>query len=84
LRRRDRPLGRPPADTLRGSKLANLEEPIIQHGGDPYRLIFIFDPCPTAILLLAGQMVGPGNKRYVLSAFGICEQYLVKTWPKWS
>ena len=48
-------LGRPHADTLKGSKIPNLKELIIQHAGDPYRVIFVFDPRRTAILLLGGR-----------------------------
>ena len=48
-------LGRPHVDTLKGSKLTNLKELIIQHAGKPYRVIFAFDPRRTAILLLGGR-----------------------------
>jgi hypothetical protein len=48
-------LGRPHVDTLKGSKFTNLKELIIQHAGDPYRVIFAFDPRRTAILLLGGR-----------------------------
>lgn len=48
-------LGRPHADTLKGSRVPNLKELIIQHAGDPYRVIFVFDPRRTAILLLGGR-----------------------------
>ncbi len=48
-------LGRPHVDTLKGSKLTNLKELIIQHAGNPYRVIFAFDPRRTAILLLGGR-----------------------------
>lgn len=48
-------LGRPHVDTLQGSKYTNLKELIIQHAGDPYRVIFAFDPRRTAILLLGGR-----------------------------
>jgi hypothetical protein len=37
-------LGRPHADTIRQSKHNNMKELIIQHGGDPYRVFFAFDP----------------------------------------
>jgi hypothetical protein len=37
-------LGRPYADTLRDSTLANLKELRIQHQGRPYWVLFIFDP----------------------------------------
>jgi hypothetical protein len=48
-------LGRPHVDTLKGSKLTNLKELIVQHGGEPYRVIFAFDPRRTAILLHGGR-----------------------------
>lgn len=48
-------LGRPHADTLKGSKLTNLKELIVQHAGSPYRVIFAFDPRQTSILLLGGR-----------------------------
>jgi len=48
-------LGRPHADTLKGPSLTNLKELIIQHGGNPYRVIFAFDPRRTAVLLLGGR-----------------------------
>jgi hypothetical protein len=72
-------LGRPHADTLRDSKLPNLKELIIQHAGDPYRVIFIFDPRRTAILLLGGQKVGAGKRWYktaIPEAERIYEQYI--------
>jgi hypothetical protein len=57
-------LGRPHVDTLKGSKFTNLKELIIQHGGDPYRVIFAFDPRRTAILLLGvGRQTTNGTKR---------------------
>ena len=48
-------LGRPHCDTLKGSKVTNLKELIIQYAGDPYRVIFAFDPRRTAILLCGGR-----------------------------
>jgi hypothetical protein len=56
LLREDGPeLGRPHADTLAGSKYPNLKELRIQHAGDPYRVLFAFDPRRVAILLLGGR-----------------------------
>ena len=37
-------LGRPHADTLPGSKVSNLKELRVQHKGEPYRILFAFDP----------------------------------------
>jgi hypothetical protein len=45
-------LGRPHADTIRGSKIRNLKELRVQHAGKPYRILFVFDPRQTAILLI--------------------------------
>ena len=62
--RRGPSLGRPHADTLKGGKVPNLKGLIIQHAGNPYRVIFVFDPRRTAILLLGGQKTGKGSKWY--------------------
>jgi hypothetical protein len=42
-------LGRPQVDTLAGSTLANLKELRIQVQGDPWRVLFVFDPKRRAI-----------------------------------
>jgi hypothetical protein len=70
-------LARPHADTLKGSKIANLKELIIQHGGDPYRVIFAVDPRRTAILLLGGRKANSKwYKTAIPAAEKIYEQYL--------
>ncbi|NEP59656.1 MAG: type II toxin-antitoxin system RelE/ParE family toxin [Symploca sp. SIO2G7] len=48
-------LGRPYVDTLKGSSLSNLKELRVQHRGDPYRLLFAFDPQRQAIVLVGGN-----------------------------
>lgn len=48
-------LGRPQADTLTGSKLSNLKELRVQHRGEPYRLLYAFDPKREALILLGGN-----------------------------
>ncbi|MGA3324118.1 MAG: type II toxin-antitoxin system RelE/ParE family toxin [Terriglobia bacterium] len=70
-------LGRPHVDTLKGSKFTNLKELIVQHAGDPYRVIFAFDPRQTAILLLGGRKTD--NKWYksaIPAAEKLYERYL--------
>jgi hypothetical protein len=70
-------LGRPHADTLKGSRLTNLKELIIQHAGDPYRVIFALDPRRTAVLLLGGRKTD--NKWYrtaIPKAEEIYDRYL--------
>ena len=51
-------LGRPHADTLKGSKHPHMKELRVRHRGDAYRVIFAFDPRRVAILLCAGRKSG--------------------------
>ncbi len=47
-------LGRPHADTVRGSRHQNMKELIIQYAGRPYRVFYALDPRRSAILLIGG------------------------------
>jgi hypothetical protein len=70
-------LGRPHADTLKGSKFTNLKELIIQQAESPYRVIFAFDPCQTAILLLGGRKTdSKWYKTAIPAAEKLYERYL--------
>jgi len=51
-------LHRPYADTLSGSKYANMKELRIQHRGRPYRILFAFDPRRNTYLILGGDKTG--------------------------
>lgn len=51
-------LGRPHADTIKGSRHANMKELRTQHAGDPYRTFFAFNPLRKAILLIGGDKTG--------------------------
>jgi hypothetical protein len=51
-------LGRPRADTLKGSKYLNMKELRVQFIGEPWRILFAFDPNRKAILLLGGNKAG--------------------------
>jgi len=55
-------LGRPRADTVKGSKYPNMKELRIQHQGDPWRILFAFDPHRAAILLVGSNK--RGDKRW--------------------
>lgn len=55
LQERGPRLSRPHADTLKGSKLTNLKELRVQHRGDPYRILYAFDPKRQALLLVGGN-----------------------------
>ncbi|MFA5959524.1 MAG: type II toxin-antitoxin system RelE/ParE family toxin [Tatlockia sp.] len=43
---------------IEGSKLSHLRELRIQHAGQPYRVLYAFDPRRSAILLLGGNKTG--------------------------
>jgi hypothetical protein len=55
-------LGRPWADTLRGSKHANMKELRIQSNGRPFRVFYAFDPKRRAVFLIGGNK--QGDKRF--------------------
>ncbi len=57
-------LSRPYADTLYGSKYANMKELRVQSKGDPLRAFFAFDPDRKGILLCAGNKVGDEKRFY--------------------
>lgn len=58
LRERGPNLHRPYTDTLEKSKLSNLKELRVQHKGEPYRILFAFDPRREALLLIGGNKAG--------------------------
>ena len=51
-------LGRPHADTVKGSRHSNMKELRTQHKGRPLRTLFAFDPRRRAILLIGGDKTG--------------------------
>src|SRR5271155_4016222 len=57
-------LGRPHADTLNGSKHANMKELRADTADKVMRVAFAFDPDRTAILLVAGDKSGGSQKRF--------------------
>lgn len=65
-------LGRPRVDTLKGSSLPNLKELRVQHRGEPWRVLFAFDPKRQAILLVGGTK--QGNDRWYREVVPIAEQ----------
>lgn len=65
-------LGRPRVDTLKGSKLMNLKELRVQHQGEPWRVLFVFDPKRRAILLVGGNK--QGNAHWYKEAIPIAEK----------
>lgn len=57
-------LGRPHADTLNGSRHANMKELRFTAAGGIWRVAFAFDPQRKAILLVAGDKSGSADKRF--------------------
>lgn len=57
-------LGRPHADTLKGSRYANMKELRFEGGDGEWRAAFAFDPERKAIVLVAGDKSGGSQKRF--------------------
>ena len=57
-------LGRPRVDTLKGSRHGNMKELRFSVADGEWRLAFAFDPRRRAILLVAGDKSGGGEKRF--------------------
>src|SRR5450756_3167613 len=57
-------LGRPRVDTLKGSRHANMKELRIDAADGVWRVAFAFDPKRNAVLLIAGDKSGVGEKRF--------------------
>ena len=75
-------LSRPYADTLQGSKYANLKELRVPFSRSVFRICFVFDPKRNAVLLCGGDKQGANEKRFykelIANAESIYEQYLQK------
>jgi hypothetical protein len=57
-------LGRPRADTLNGSRYANMKELRFSAADGEWRVAFAFDPKRKAILLVAGDKSGVSEKAF--------------------
>ena len=57
-------LGRPRVDTLNGSRHANMKELRFSAAGGEWRVAFAFDTKRKAILLVAGDKSGGGERRF--------------------
>jgi hypothetical protein len=69
-------LGRPYVDTIQGSQYPNLKELRVQHAGEPWRILFAFDPIRQAIVLVGGNKTG--DKRWYKKNIPIAEQRFAK------
>ena len=64
LEREGPQLGRPHADTLKGSRHTNMKELRCTASHGAWRIAYAFDPCRRAILLAAGNKSGGSEKRF--------------------
>ncbi|MGH9845166.1 MAG: type II toxin-antitoxin system RelE/ParE family toxin [Blastocatellia bacterium] len=48
----------PHSSGINGSKHSQMRELRVQHKGDPYRILYAFDPRRAALLLIGGNKVG--------------------------
>lgn len=67
-------LGRPYADTLNGSRHANMKELRMRAGGGVWRVAFAFDPRRQAILLVAGDKSGVSQTRFYRRLIDIADR----------
>lgn len=67
-------LGRPHADTLSGSRHANMKELRFDADGGVWRVAFAFDPERQAILLIAGDKAGVAQKRFYKALIAKADQ----------
>jgi hypothetical protein len=72
LRERGPQLGRPYVDTVEGSDFTNMKELRIQFRGDPWRILFAFDPNRAAVLLVGGNK--RGDKRWYKKHMPIADE----------
>lgn len=67
-------LGRPHADTLAGSRHANMKELRFKAADGVWRVAFAFDPERQAILLVAGDKAGVAQKRFYKSLIATADK----------
>src|SRR5712691_6386722 len=65
--------GRPRVDTLNGSRHANMKELRFDAGGGVCRAAFAFDPRRRAILLVAGDKSGRGERAFYRRLIAIAD-----------
>jgi hypothetical protein len=80
LRQRGPHLGRPYVDTLEGSEFTYMKELRVQFRGDPWRVLFGFDPNRAAILLVGGNK--RGDKRWYKKHLAIAEERFREHLPR--
>ncbi|HEY2154213.1 MAG TPA: type II toxin-antitoxin system RelE/ParE family toxin [Isosphaeraceae bacterium] len=72
LKERGPHLGRPYVDSVKDSEYSNMKELRVQYRGDPWRVLFAFDPRREAVLLLGGNKAG--DKRWYKANVPIADE----------
>lgn len=67
-------LGRPHADTLKGSKYPNMKELRFNCEDGKWRVAFAFDPKREALLLAAGDKVGANQAKFYEQLIGTADE----------
>ena len=62
----------PYSSKIFGSRYTQIRELRIQHRGEPYRILYAFDPKRTALLLLGGKKTG--QERWYMSFIPIADR----------
>lgn len=68
----------PHSSGINGSKHSQMRELRVQHKGDPYRILYAFDPRRSAILLIGGNKTGVDRwyKNFVPKADKLFDEHL--------
>jgi hypothetical protein len=68
----------PHSSGIEGSRHSHMRELRIQHAGDPYRVLYAFDPRRSAILLIGGNKTGDDRwyDTYIPIADGLYDAHL--------
>ena len=69
-------LPHPHSSDIRGWKYGRMRELRVQHKGEPYRILYAFDPRRVAILLIGGNK--GGNKRWYETQVPLADKLLTE------
>lgn len=72
-------LRHPHSSGINGSAYTHMRELRIQHAGQPYRVLYAFDPKRTAILLIGGNKIGDDRwyEKYIPIADNLYKQHII-------
>jgi hypothetical protein len=78
LEQRGPHLGFPYSSAIESSRHAHLRELRIQHRGEPYRVLYAFDPRRVALLLIGGSKTGDDRwyEQFVPKADALYDEHL--------